>query len=323
MWPNEFISFRNKTCENYKIFGSSGNEPESSACSQIHKLDQSSEPDIHAPSHLPDSQTDHESERQCHSVTIQPSVHESVSLNGDDGGRHVQVSVNSVKSHAKQPKSKVKSKQNIESKSNKSSKSISNSKSNAKQPKPDMSNTKPAKSSTDATLPAKICAPTQPMSIPVPDDVMPARRPLPPMPEGVITQEEGIAYCKLLCDLYPEVFDTTTKGCFKGVSAVLTLKEGGLDAIKKSGPRPSNKVPYGLEDQFFTKLKKLYENLEPIDGQKLITASQLVPVIENVNGERKLRRIAINYKSTINQHLEDVPDIFTTCNDELAKCAGE
>ena len=70
-------------------------------------------------------------------------------------------------------------------------------------------------------------------------------------------------------------------------------------------------------------MAKLYKNLEPIDGQKLITASQLVPVIENVNGERVLRRLAINYKSTINNYLEDVPDIFTTCSDEFAKCAGE
>ena len=164
------------------------------------------------------------------------------------------------------------------------------------------------------------------MSAPVPDDaddVIPDRRPLPPMPEGPLTQEEGIAYCNLICDLYPEVFDPNTKGCFKGASAILTLKEGGLAAIQKSGPRPSNKVPYGLEEQFFTKLKKLYENLEPIDGQKLLTASQLVPVIENINGERKLRRLAINYKSTINQFLQDVPEVYTTCNEELAKCAGE
>ena len=31
----------------------------------------------------------------------------------------------------------------------------------------------------------------------------------------------------------------------------------------------------------------------------------------------------INYKSTINQHLEDIPDVYTTCTDELAKVAGE
>ena len=33
--------------------------------------------------------------------------------------------------------------------------------------------------------------------------------------------------------------------------------------------------------------------------------------------------MAINYKSTINNYLEDIPDVFTSCSDELAKCAGE
>ncbi|MCP4253848.1 MAG: RNA-directed DNA polymerase, partial [Candidatus Scalindua sp.] len=55
----------------------------------------------------------------------------------------------------------------------------------------------------------------------------------------------------------------------------------------------------------------------------MITASQIVPVIVNRNGERVLQRLAINYKSTINQYLEDIPDVFTTCTDELAKVAGE
>ena len=118
------------------------------------------------------------------------------------------------------------------------------------------------------------------------------------------------------------MFDNT-QGCFKGVTATLVLKPGGLEAILKSGPCPCVKIPFGLEDQYFKKLAKLYKNLVPIDGKDLLTASQLVPVIENVNGERVLRRLAINYKSTINQYLEDVPDIFTTCSDELAKCAGE
>ena len=70
-------------------------------------------------------------------------------------------------------------------------------------------------------------------------------------------------------------------------------------------------------------LDKLYEDLDPIDGKDIITASQIVPVIENKNGERVLKRLAINYKSTINQHLEDIPDVYTTCTDELAKVAGE
>ena len=132
----------------------------------------------------------------------------------------------------------------------------------------------------------------------------------------------GIEYCKKLCDVYHEVFDNS-KGCFKGASASMVLKPGGLDAIVKSGPRPVCKVPYGLEDQYDKLLTKLYEDLDPIDGKDLITASQIVPVIANKNGERILKRLAINYKSTINQYLEDIPDIYSTCTDELAKVKGE
>ena len=132
----------------------------------------------------------------------------------------------------------------------------------------------------------------------------------------------GIAYCKLLCDLYSEVFDDS-KGCFKGASAKITLIEGGLEEIMKSGPRPSAKKPYGLDAQFDPMLDKMYEDLDPIDGKDLITASQLVPVIVNQNGERVLKRLAVNYKSTINKYIEDIPDVYTTCNDELAKVAGQ
>ena len=103
----------------------------------------------------------------------------------------------------------------------------------------------------------------------------------------------------------------------------MVLKPEGLDEILKSGPRPACKKPYGLDDQYDAMLSKLYENLEPIDGKDLITASQIVPVIANKDGERVLKRLAMNYKSTINQHLEDIPDVYTTCTDELAKVAGE
>ena len=48
-----------------------------------------------------------------------------------------------------------------------------------------------------------------------------------------------------------------------------------------------------------------------------------MPVIVNKNGERFLKRLAINYKSTINEHLEDVPDIYSTCTDEFTKVKGQ
>ena len=39
------------------------------------------------------------------------------------------------------------------------------------------------------------------------DQVWPERKKLPPLPKGEITQEVGEAYCKQICQLYPEVFD--------------------------------------------------------------------------------------------------------------------
>ena len=150
----------------------------------------------------------------------------------------------------------------------------------------------------------------------------PDRRPLPKLPDEEITQQIGEQYCKQLCNVYHEVFDGG-KGTFKGAEATMNLKPGGLEQIKKSGPRPVAKIPYGLEDQFEVHLDKLYEDLEIIDGKDIITASQVVPVIETKNNSRKLKRLAINYKSTINKHLEDIPDIFTTCTEELSKVAGE
>ena len=67
----------------------------------------------------------------------------------------------------------------------------------------------------------------------------------------------------------------------------------------------------------------MYQDLEIVDGTNLITASQIVPVIDRKNGQSNLKRLAINYKSTINPYLEDISEVFTSCADELAKCAGE
>ena len=143
------------------------------------------------------------------------------------------------------------------------------------------------------------------------DDVIwPDRRPLPQMPpDEEVTQEIGNAFCKKLCAVYPEVFDGG-KGEFLGAEAVMLLKPGGLEKIRRTGFRPAAKVPYGLEDQYDTHLDALYEDLEIIDGKDIFTASQIVPVIETIDGVRVLKRLTVNYKPTVNEHLLDIPDNF-------------
>ena len=70
-------------------------------------------------------------------------------------------------------------------------------------------------------------------------------------------------------------------------------------------------------------LDELYEDCTPVDGHKLLTASQIVPVCVVEDGKKKLKRLAINYKSTINDHLEDMPHVHTSCSEELDKLKGE
>ena len=151
---------------------------------------------------------------------------------------------------------------------------------------------------------------------------LPERRKLKPFPEGVVTQQEGEAYCKYICDAYPEVFDGE-RGEFLGAEATMFVKEGHLDILKKMGARPASKVPYGLEEEYEKKLDELYEDCIPVDGRDIITASQIVPVCTTKDGKKVLKRLAINYKNTINDHLEDLPHVFTTCSEELDKLKGE
>ena len=61
----------------------------------------------------------------------------------------------------------------------------------------------------------------------------------------------------------------------------------------------------------------------PIDGYEVLVASQVVTVCESKNKAKSLSRLAINYKSTINDHLEDIPHVHTSCNSELDKLKGE
>ena len=105
--------------------------------------------------------------------------------------------------------------------------------------------------------------------------------------------------------------------------ATIFIKEGHYDLIKKIGVRPAAKVPYGLEEEYEKALDVLYEDMVPIDGHELLTASQVVPVCEIKNGKKVLKRLAINYKSTINDHLEDMPHVYSTCDSELSKLKGQ
>ena len=80
---------------------------------------------------------------------------------------------------------------------------------------------------------------------------------------------------------------------------------------------------YGLEEQYDVLLDKLYEDCIPVDGHELLTASQVVPVCVVENGKKILKRLAINYNPAINDHLEDMPNVYTTCNEYIDKLKGE
>ena len=54
------------------------------------------------------------------------------------------------------------------------------------------------------------------------DVIWPEHRPLPKLPDGEITQAVGEAYCKVICDAYPEVFDGE-KGQFIGAGATMFI----------------------------------------------------------------------------------------------------
>ena len=106
---------------------------------------------------------------------------------------------------------------------------------------------------------------------------LPEKRELPPFPTGDISQAEGEAFSRLICDIYPEVFDGE-KGTFKGAEATMFIKEGHMDALRKVGVRPAAKKPYGLEEEYERALDELYEDCVPVDGHEIMVACQVVPV---------------------------------------------
>ena len=72
---------------------------------------------------------------------------------------------------------------------------------------------------------------------------MPEKRKIPPLPSGDISQEEGEAFCRMICDTYPEVFDGK-KGTFRGAEATMFIKPGHMEELMKVGARPPAREPY-------------------------------------------------------------------------------
>ena len=94
----------------------------------------------------------------------------------------------------------------------------------------------------------------------------PVKRSLPPPPTGKVTQEQGEAYCCLICDTYPGVFDGG-KGNFCGAEATMHIKPGHMEQLQKLGVRPPAKILYGLDQEEYNRLLgELYEDYVPIDG---------------------------------------------------------
>ena len=136
--------------------------------------------------------------------------------------------------------------------------------------------------------------------------------------ESEVTQEEGEKHCLEICKQYPEVFDGK-QGLFKGVEATIYLKEGHEQYLKV---RPPAKVPHGIKEAYKKALDKMMLTYKRVDGIGLRVASQLVPVIKP-NKEEVTVRLCGNYKSTLNDHIEDAPYPFPTCNEALDKLKGE
>ena len=131
------------------------------------------------------------------------------------------------------------------------------------------------------------------------------------------SQVEGEQQCLDICKQYPSLFDGKL-GLFKGVKAKVHLKEGHEKYLKVMPPA---KVPYGIAPEFKEKLDKLMETHVRVDGIKLKCASQLVPVLRK-NDKSKLR-LCVNYKTTLNDLIEDEPSMFPTRNEQLEKLRGE
>ena len=125
-----------------------------------------------------------------------------------------------------------------------------------------------------------------------------------PLLSDDVTQEEGEQHCIQICRQYPSLIDGKL-GTFKEVTAKIHLKVGHEKFLRVL---PPPKVPYGLQDVFKPKLDEMMETYIPVNGIKLRCASQLVPVLRK--GDKSKLRLCVNYKSTLNDHIEDEPYVF-------------
>ena len=70
---------------------------------------------------------------------------------------------------------------------------------------------------------APVTQSSHPMNLENFPEALPKKRELPAFPDGDVTQEEGEAFCRLICETYPEVFDGK-KGSFVGQKLRCTSK---------------------------------------------------------------------------------------------------
>ena len=138
--------------------------------------------------------------------------------------------------------------------------------------------------------------------------------------ESGVTQEEGERKCLEICKSrgFPELFDGK-QGLFRGVEARIYLKEGHEQYLKV---RPTAKVPHGYKEPYKKALDKMMLTYRKVDGIGLRIASQLVPVVKPKENEIVIR-LCGNYKSTLNEHIEDELYNSPTCNEQLDKLKGE
>ena len=141
---------------------------------------------------------------------------------------------------------------------------------------------------------------------------------LPDAPTGIISQEEGAKFCKLIYEAHPALYDGK-QGLIKGIKAKINLKPGAEKHLKVMKPA---KVSYAAKDGYDKELDKLLETGKIVDGVNLIVASQIVPVLKMKNNEIKVRN-TINFKPTINPWIEDEPYNFPTIEEAVDKLNGE